>query len=53
MLVVILAVMLPRSDGTLGPKVLIGWPNRLFLVANSGWLMVAVWRAAQLNKQRS
>src|SRR3712207_4189792 len=30
-----IAVMLPQSEGGFGPEVLIGWPNRLFMVANS------------------
>ena len=51
--VVIVAVMLPQSGGEFGPDVLIGWPNRLFVVANSLWLMVTAWRAARLSRQRS
>ena len=47
-----LAVMLPQSNGEFGPDVLIGWPNRLFVVANSAWLMVVAWRAARLSRQR-
>jgi uncharacterized protein DUF998 len=44
------AVMLPQSQGGFGPDVLIGWPNRLNMVANSGWLMVVAWGAAQLRR---
>ncbi|MDQ3911094.1 MAG: DUF998 domain-containing protein [Actinomycetota bacterium] len=51
--VVFVAVMLPQSGGKFGPEVLIGWPNRLFVAANSLWLMVAAWRAARLSRQRS
>jgi hypothetical protein len=47
------AVMLPQSEGGFGPDVLIGWPNRLNMVANSGWLMVVAWRAALLSRKRS
>jgi hypothetical protein len=47
------AVMLPQSQGRFGPDVLIGWPNRLNMVANSAWLMVVAWGAAQLSRQRS
>lgn len=46
-----MAVMLPRNDGEFGPDVLIGWPNRLIMVANYGWLMVVAWRAAQVQGQ--
>ncbi len=47
-----LAVMFP-DDGTFGPDVLIGWPNRFMIVAYSVWLMVVAWRAARLSRQRS
>ena len=45
-------VMFP-GDGTFGPDVLIGWPNRFMIVAYSAWLMVVAWRALQLSGQRS
>ena len=48
LMIAALAVMLPQSDGKFGPDVLIGWPNRLVVVAYSGWLMVVAWCAAQL-----
>ncbi len=51
--VVIVAVMLPQSGGEFGPDVLIGWPNRFFVAANSLWLMVVAWRAARLSRQSS
>lgn len=41
-LVVTVAFVLPRSGG-FGPDVPIGWPNRLFLVANCAWLMAVAW----------
>ena len=37
-LVATVAFVLPQSGG-FGPDVPIGWPNRLFLVANCAWLM--------------
>lgn len=43
----VLGVLLPQNDGKFGPDVLIGWPNRLVVVAYSGWLIVVAWRAAQ------
>jgi uncharacterized protein DUF998 len=51
--ILFMAVMLPQSGGEFGPDVLIGWPNRLFVVANSVWLMAVAWRAAHLSGQRS
>jgi hypothetical protein len=46
-----MVVMFP-DDGTFGPDVLIGWPNRFMIVAYSAWLMVVAWRAARLSRQR-
>ena len=51
--VVLVAVMLPQSGGEFGPDVPIGWPTRLFVAANSLWLMVVAWRAARLSGQSS
>lgn len=53
MFILFMAIMLPQSGGEFGPEVLIGWPNRLFVVANSAWLMIVAWRAARLSRQRS
>jgi hypothetical protein len=47
------AVMLPQSGGRFGPDVLIGWPNRLFVVAMSLWLMVVAWQATRVRGQTS
>jgi Protein of unknown function (DUF998) len=46
-----MVVMFP-DDGTFGPDVLIGWPNRFMMLAYSAWLMVVAWRAVQLSRQR-
>lgn len=45
-----LAVMLPQAGGKFGPDVVIGWPNRLVLLAYGVWLMVGAWRAARLRR---
>jgi len=39
------------AKGTFGPEALIGWPNRLFVLGYSLWLMVVVWHAIQLSRQ--
>jgi Protein of unknown function (DUF998) len=39
------------AKGPLGPDVLIGWPNRLFIVGFSLWLMVVAWQGIQLSQQ--
>jgi hypothetical protein len=40
-----LLVLLPQNGGQFGPHVIIGWPNRLFVVACCAWLMLVAWRA--------
>jgi hypothetical protein len=42
-----MVVMFP-DDGKFGPDVLIGWPNRLLVLAYSVWLMVAAWQAIRV-----
>jgi hypothetical protein len=39
------------AKGRLGPDVLIGWPNRLFIIGCSLWLMVVAWHAIHLSRQ--
>jgi hypothetical protein len=39
------------AKGTLGPDVFIGWPNRLFIVGYSLWLMVVAWYEIQLSRR--
>lgn len=46
-----LSVMLSQHDGRFGPDVLVGWPNRLEMLAYSVWLTVVAWHTAQLPKQ--
>lgn len=48
-----IAIMLPQSGGKFGPDVLIGWPNRFIVLANSGWLIAVAWYAVQLGKRKS
>jgi hypothetical protein len=44
-----MAVMLPRGHGKLTPEVLIGWPNRLLIVANVAWLITVAWQAFKVH----
>jgi Protein of unknown function (DUF998) len=39
------------AKGTLGPNVLIGWPNRPFIIGCSLWLMLVAWHAIHLSRQ--
>ena len=47
-----LTVLLSQHDGRFGPEVLVGWPNRLEVLAYSVWLLVVAWHAARLPQQR-
>jgi hypothetical protein len=51
LMVSILAVMLPQAGGRFGPDVLIGWPNRLMLLAYGAWLMIVSWRVVRLGRR--
>jgi uncharacterized protein DUF998 len=44
-------IMLGQTQGKFGPHVLIGWPNRLVVLAYCAWLMVVAWRASQLSQR--
>ena len=48
-----LGVMVLQSDGTFGPDVLVGWPNRFEMLAYSVWLMTVAWQVVKLCGQRS
>lgn len=48
-LTVLMMTVLPQHSGMLGPEVMIGWPNRLLVVAYALWSMVAVWGAMQVD----
>jgi hypothetical protein len=41
---VAMAVQLPRNGGRPGPEVLVGWPNRLMILAQCAWLIHTGWR---------
>jgi Protein of unknown function (DUF998) len=46
------AVMVSRSGGEFGPDVLVGWANRIEIVAYSVWLMVVARQAIRVRSQR-
>jgi hypothetical protein len=48
-----LGVMASQSGGKFGPDVLVGWSNRLEVVAYSVWLMVVAWQAVKLRGEES
>jgi len=47
-----LGVMVSRSGGEFGPDLLVGWPNRIEIVAYSVWLMVVARQAIRVRSQR-
>ena len=44
---------LSHTGGEFGPHVLIGWPNRILIVAYSAWLMAVASQAVKLYGQKS
>ena len=46
-------VLLHQNGGTFGPRVPIGWPNRLVVVASSAWLMLVAWGAIKRRSHSS
>jgi hypothetical protein len=50
---VTLLVLLPQNGGKFGPHVIIGWPNRLVVLAYCGWLMLVAWRVIKLRGQKA
>jgi hypothetical protein len=48
--VVSLGALLSQSNGSFGPDVLVGWPNRLEILAYTVWPMVVAWCAVRLRK---
>jgi Protein of unknown function (DUF998) len=38
------ALLLPRGGGTFGPEVVVGWQNRLMMVAYCAWIVAVAWR---------
>lgn len=50
---IILTIKMLPSDGTFGPNVLLGWPNRIEILAYAVWVMLVAWQAIKLRKQSS
>lgn len=44
-----MVIMLPRNDGQPGPEVLVGWPNRIMILAHCAWLMPVAWCASKIH----
>jgi hypothetical protein len=44
-----LALMLPPPGQAFGPEVLVGWPNRILILAHCAWLMPVAWLAVTLS----
>lgn len=51
--IVSMAIMLPRNGGQPGPEVLVGWPNRIMILAHCAWLMPVAWCASRLASEPS
>ena len=51
LMVAIMVIGLSQSGGEFSPGVLIGWPNRLVVLAYCGWLMAAARGAIQVERR--
>jgi hypothetical protein len=45
-----IGVMVSQSGGKVGPEVLVGWPNRIEVIAYSVWLMMVAWQAIRVRE---
>lgn len=48
-----MGVMVSQSGGKFGPEVLVGWPNRIEVIAYCVWLMVVAWQAIRVREHNS
>ena len=46
--IISMVIMLPRNGGQPGPEVLVGWPNRIMILAHCAWLMPVAWCASHV-----
>jgi hypothetical protein len=46
-----LALMLPPPGTSLGPGVLVGWPNRIMILAHCAWLMPVAWQTIKVSNK--
>jgi hypothetical protein len=53
LMVAVVFIGLSQSGGEFGPNVLIGWPDRLVVLAHCGWLMAVARGAIQAERQPS
>ncbi|HEY8087754.1 MAG TPA: DUF998 domain-containing protein [Polyangiaceae bacterium] len=47
-----MSIMLPRNGAHPGPEVLVGWPNRIMILAQCAWLMTLAWHLQRANVSR-
>jgi hypothetical protein len=50
---ILLFMGLAKTGGEIGPEVLVGWPNRILIVAYCAWLLTAASQARRLTQQKS
>lgn len=51
-LLAFVAVIVTTFEGSFGPDVPVGWPNRLTMLANSAWLMTVAWHALSVSTHK-
>ena len=47
---VVFAVLLPAHQGVIESGVVIGWPNRIYMVACAFWIIAVAWNTLQVKK---
>jgi hypothetical protein len=45
--------LVAQAHAKFGPQVLVGWPNRVLIVAFAGWMLALAWRVLQLCRQKA
>lgn len=51
-LLAFVAVIMTTFEGSFGPDVPVGWPNRLTMLVNSAWLMTIAWHALNVSTHK-
>ena len=46
-------ILIAQSQNKFGPTVVVGWPNRVLIVAYASWMMALSWLVLQLHKRSS
>lgn len=48
-----IATITAQHNGVFGPNVLVGWPNRVGILAGCAWLLIVAWHTIKLQSRKS